>query len=293
VTGPREFIAGLGSAAAWPAVALATPRKRSLCMEPVKPQYAREQDWSSARMPDLSIEFPYFKEMEPKRYKRYIRLYRILSIVLYTLLCFLFLSIVVFFLGFFLENSGPFIASGIISFFLLCVLAIPVVWSFQQVLPEIVGSNERCKRDYEILQNNENLKLQRQIAESTSTGAGVLINMSEDKAFKAGRNIIQTINIKGDASNVNIVGGDYLVDAVKTVEQDNAALANALTTIAGALKDVKNEEAQKTFSEMNRSIVEGSNKITIKALWGHLVSLVPDLIKMTEAVATLTKFFAI
>jgi hypothetical protein len=151
--------------------------------------------------------------------------------------------------------------------------------------------NEKFKKESEI---QRQLEYQERIANSADLQLGALITMTKKMDNGLGNGPTQHFNISGGATNVSINAnnaGRDLIQQSEIVSQDNAALADALSAIAAALRDSKNEEASKTFDRMKKEIKEGQDKVTIKALWKHLLDVAPDLVKLTVAVATISKLF--
>jgi hypothetical protein len=231
------------------------------------------------------LGFNYFEKIDPKGYSRYRRKQRNSAILIG--ICFAAIVTCLVLSSF----HGGFL------------FALPFLLLFAGILAnlreerekEAVQANEKCQREYEIRQKDRDLEYQARIADNTAQQAGAMVMMSEKQAHAAGQAMIHDITVGSGARdvqiNINAGTGDFLVQAVKTVETNNEPLAAALTTIAGALRDVKDEEALETLRQMNKKIAQGEDKLTIKALWNHLLKLVPDLAKMTEAVATMTKVF--
>jgi hypothetical protein len=228
--------------------------------------------------------YRYFETIDPDGYRRYRRKKRNSDILFLTV----FAAAVFCVILAFSHDLFWFAGAGIL-FVLLNAIAKPSEsWD-----KEAAEENEKCRKEYEIRQKDRELELQEQIAINHTRQTEVLTMISEKEALHVGERIIRiTIGAGAKDININTGSGDNLVGAVKKVETYSPELAKALTTIAGALEPVKNEEVQKTFDAMNKKIAGGEDKFTIKALWNQLLSLVPDLTKMTDAAGTIAKFLA-
>jgi hypothetical protein len=151
--------------------------------------------------------------------------------------------------------------------------------------------NEKFKREHEV---ERQLEYQERIASNAELQLGALMTMTKKLDDDSRKSAMQNFTFSGGATNVSIsannVGGNFIQQS-EIGAQDNVALAAALSEIAAALRDAKNEEASKTFERLKKEISEGQDKVTIRALWKHLLDVVPDLVKLTAAVATFSKLF--
>ncbi len=96
------------------------------------------------------------------------------------------------------------------------------------------------------------------------------------------------IIIAGD--NNTIINRSELRNSMNTLSQQDENLSEALKIIAGFVEKAQNREAADLLNEFNKKIVSGENKITLKSIWKNLVSVVPDIVTLGEAVAKIYAF---
>ncbi len=96
------------------------------------------------------------------------------------------------------------------------------------------------------------------------------------------------IIVAGD--NNTIINKSELRNSMNTLSQQDENLSEALKIIAGFVEKAQNREAADLLNEFNKKIVSGENKITLKSIWKNLVSVVPDIVTLGEAVAKIYAF---
>ncbi|SEE59887.1 hypothetical protein SAMN05519104_6677 [Rhizobiales bacterium GAS188] len=105
-----------------------------------------------------------------------------------------------------------------------------------------------------------------------------------DAATTAGISVVA-----GQGSIVMI--GSQARDLIANLTAQDPNLKDAITKISGVIELSRNKEAAETWKNFIAEASGERNKSKLTAFWNYMVALVPDISKMVESVATLSKLF--
>jgi hypothetical protein len=121
--------------------------------------------------------------------------------------------------------------------------------------------------------------------------------LSREEARKIGQSIIvNQLNSVGDITVSTgggvTISGRNIVGAVNAMPSDNdKILENAISELAGYVKTLKDDEVTASYNDFTKSVSEKASKRSQKSLWNSLVDILPDFVKISDAVVKLTSYF--
>jgi len=234
-----------------------------------------------------SLAFHYLLAFEPKLYRRYqlVKKIIVLTALIVLPLCCVGLSIYVLIWGGH-EFWGPLIFSFFILVLpfdfmvLLPIYGLVVLWAWfydRSIADrERIAMNDRTTKHFSAEQE-QSAKL-----------------LTELQARAIGANIIaeQGATVYNHSfNNSAVVERSTLIHSLNRVERD-AQLADALKIVAGIVQNSKNSAAIETLNEFNRKIASQDSKITLRALWDQIVKLVPSVIEIGAAASKIVEWLS-
>jgi len=174
-----------------------------------------------------------------------------------------------------------FIVSGLFSialktWFIVVMSLIATFYIKDQFFPGIKKANE-------ILDELEKAIIIKKI-NSNTTMEQVGKMMSEKEAFHIGDRIIAH-------DGATIINKSVVVSVFKSFVDKDIELSNAIKVLTGYIEESKNIEAASTLSDLASELAKEAHPSRIRAYWNELVRILPDITKLTTAVAAITKLF--
>lgn len=93
-------------------------------------------------------------------------------------------------------------------------------------------------------------------------------------------------------AGATVINRSVLINSLNAVKEDDPELADAITTVAGFIAKSGNNDAADIFKDLVSAIGDKPRRPTlIKASWNLLVNTLPDVAKLSTAVAAITGLF--
>jgi len=148
----------------------------------------------------------------------------------------------------------------------------------------------KLKDNIEIAKMNsvKNIQSDINIAKAELGEARMAIKNQEDILTKI-QDAQRTGDIIVSGNQAPVIIDSQVISSFNTIMKDDPELASAIKLLGGYIEESKSKEAADYYKELHRNIASGErNKVTIKALWRGIVSVLPGVEKLTNVAAKIS-----